>query len=161
MPLSNSNLYVLAACLVLSCVMLQSYRSLPPLSLPSSSTPTPLTVPWPVLLVGTTGVHWMHSLMLRLAPPQLTLFWHAGSFAITGALRAAAKLRIADALETSGKSVLQLANATGCYAPHLQRLLVALETIHTFQQDSDGLWYTAYRHNHQRLQSMNQNDAQR
>ena len=141
MPLSNSNLYMLAACLALAWVMLQSYRSLPPLSLPSSSTPTPLTVPWPVLLVGTTGVAWMHALMLRLAPPQLTLLWHSGSFAITGSLRAAAKLRIADALELGGKSVLQLANATGCYAPNLQRLLVALETIHTFQQRSDGLWY--------------------
>ena len=143
MPVSNSNLYMLAAGLLLACVVLQSYRSLPPLSLPTSSTPTPLTVPWPVLLVGTTGVSWMHALMLRLAPPSLTLYWHAGSFAITGALRAAAKLRIADALESGGKSVLQLANATGCYAPHLQRLLVALETIHTFQQRSDGLWYNS------------------
>ena len=78
--------------------------------------------------------------MLRLAPPQLTLYWHAGSFAITGALRAAAKVGVADALQLGPLSLPALANATRTYAPHLQRLLVALETLGTFRRDEEGRW---------------------
>lgn len=101
----------------------------------------PLIIPWPVLLIGQRGVHYLHQLILRLAPPQLTLYWHAGSYAITGALRAAAKLRIADMLDTHHSlDVHQLANLTQTHAHSLQRLLLALETIGTFSQGEDGKW---------------------
>ena len=144
MPLSNGNVYALALLAVALLFLLQSLRgSLP--SLPSPSSPTPLLVPWPLLLIGTQTMHYLHTVMMRLAPPQLTLYWLSGSFAITGALRTAAKLGIADALEGGGgRSVWDVANATGCHAPHLQRLLVALESIGAFVQRSDGLWYNTH-----------------
>ena len=138
MPLSNSNLYVLALSLCAVFFLIQSLRTLP--SFPSASTPTPLLLPFPVLFIGTTGVHYLHSLMLRLAPPQLTLYWHAGSFAITGALRAAAKVGVADALEAGPLSLYALAKCTATYGPHLQRLLVALETVGVFRRDEAGRW---------------------
>ena len=70
--------------------------------------------------------------------PRDALLRMANGYQVSQAIHVAATLGIAELLEEGSKSVDELAEATGTYAPTLYRLLRALASVGVFTEQSDG-----------------------
>jgi hypothetical protein len=71
-------------------------------------------------------------------PPQGQLMQMSMGFMISGLLRTAAELRLADHLAAGPKTAGELANVTGMHAPSLYRLLRTLSAHGLFAEDGEG-----------------------
>ncbi|HSK71174.1 MAG TPA: methyltransferase [Pyrinomonadaceae bacterium] len=71
-------------------------------------------------------------------PPQAVLMQMVMGFITSQAISVAAKLYIADYLKDGGKTVEELAEATGTHAPSLYRLLRALTSAGVFTKDAEN-----------------------
>ncbi|HJT66174.1 MAG TPA: methyltransferase [Pyrinomonadaceae bacterium] len=70
-------------------------------------------------------------------PPQLQMIQFITGFWTSRALYVAAKLGIADLLQSGPKTAQELAEATGTHAPSLYRILRALTSAGLFKRESD------------------------
>src|SRR5918995_381982 len=70
--------------------------------------------------------------------PRDALLRMTNGYQVSQAIHVAATLGIAELLEEGSKSVDELAEATGTYAPTLYRLLRALASVGVFTEQSDG-----------------------
>lgn len=71
-------------------------------------------------------------------PPQAVLMQMVMGFITSQAISVAAKLYIADHLKDGGKTVEELAEATGTHAPSLYRLMRALTSVGVFSKDAEN-----------------------
>lgn len=98
----------------------------------------PLLPPAPVYAVGQYLFSAFYNCGNYGIPPQLALLKHSTGFMQTGALRAAAKLGVADGIDehSEGVNLAELAIATDSHKEPLGRLLRALTTIGVFREVS-------------------------
>ena len=71
-------------------------------------------------------------------PPQAVLMQMTMGFIVSQAVSVAAKLFIADHLETGAKTVAELAELTETHAPSLYRLMRALTSVGVFSTDTEN-----------------------
>src|SRR5689334_20708149 len=71
-------------------------------------------------------------------PPQLQMIQYIMGFWMSRAVYVAAKLGIADLLQSGPKTADELAQETGTHAPSLYRVMRALASTGVFEKQSDG-----------------------